>query len=585
MRIFDFNNKKEEKVEDAEGQIASEAIETAEDSEMKAEEMETMSEIKFRKKFMYLALDENGIVVLDKDMQPIVSSITEENEPINWPECVGKYAKRVVSDPALRVEVPDLSPEIRAQKESVRKTAKKQLREDAKEKLFQLAAEKISEAKKKKSGSSVENKTTDVQSESQQENISQENSNVKTEQIVADNSGSDMSSEKVNDDEKKTETPSGKTKDDSNGDARKIVSAVDKLGEQINQDISNAVDDILGTIAENDKDLSSDIKGTVQEQGRNIDARTKRYIEESINIIGQKTQKAAEDVSRKVNDVGRSISESQDKIISKVNTVGKRIGDIVESVEGIEGNLMRLDQLDEIANLLRDKGLNISMEIPPINAEEEDIINLVRYSQKITEQLGYAARDLIRKHETFKNQAESNGNEQKVMAQRIETARKEGIAEGKLHVVKQLLSKYEDVDAIKDSTENYVHVIWTMLIELGVVIDGDGFYEKGKEIELSDEDIEKMMATYSKFDGAGKYRVVRTGLSLHGEIISVAQFSKVTEEEKQDGDFSIQTDEKQRETESDEPKSEVNQEASEETVAVEQETSKESFDENAESQS
>lgn len=543
--VFLNFKKKEERVEEAKDQIVSE------DSEMKAEEMETMSETKGKKKYIYIALDENGNVVLDADMQPIVSNTTEENARVNWPDGVGKYAKKVVSDPALRVEVPDYSSEMCAQKGIDRKTAKRQLREAAKEKLLQLAAEKILKAKKIKGGSNLENKKTDVQNESQQENISQENSKAKTEQTVADNSGSDMPSEKEDVDEKKTETPKGKTKEDSNGDVGKIISAVDKSGEQINQAIGNAVDDILETIAENDKDLSLNIKKIVQEEGRNIDERTRRYIEESINIIGQKTQKAAEDVSRKVNDAGRNIGESQDKIISKVNTVGKRMGDLVESVEGIEGNMTRLDQLDEIANLLRDKGLNLSMEIPPVNAEEEDIINLVRYSQKITEQLGYAARDLIRKRETFKNQAESNENEQKVMAHRIETARQEGIAEGKLQVVKQLLSKYEDIDAIKDSTENYVHVIWTMLTELGVVIDGDGFYEKGKEVELSDEDIEKMMATYSKFDGAGKYRVVRTGLSLHGEIISAAQFFKVIEEE---------------------------------TIAVGQEVSKENFDENAETQ-
>lgn len=541
MGFWISQKSREEKEKDAEVQNVGEAIETAEDSERKAEGMETMSETKSRKKFIYLALDENGMAVLDNDMHPIVSNTTEENEAINWPESAAKYAKRVVSDSALRVEVPDPSSEICAQKEYDRKTVKRQLREEAKEKLLQLAAEKISEAKEIKSGSSIENITMAVQSESQQENISQENLNVKTEQTVVDHFGSDMSSEKVNTDEKKAETAVGRRKDDSNGDVGKIVSAVDKLGEQINQGIGNAVDDILETIAENDKDLSSDIKGTVQELGRNIDTKLKRYIDESMNSIGQKTQKAAEDVSRKVNDAGRSMGELQDKIISKVNTVGKRMGDFVESVEGIEGNLTRLDQLDVIADLLRDKGLNISMEIPPVNAEEEDIINLVRYSQKITEQLGYAARDLIRKRETFKNQAESNENEQKVMAQRIRTARQEGLAEGRLQVVKQLLSKYEDVDAIKDSTENYIHVIWTMLTELGVVIDGDGFYEKGKEIELSDEDIEKMMAVYSKFDGAGRYRVVRTGLSLDGEIISAAQFSKVTGEEKQDGDSGGET--------------------------------------------
>jgi hypothetical protein len=202
--------------------------------------------------------------------------------------------------------------------------------------------------------------------------------------------------------------------------------------------------------------------------------------------------------------------------------------------------LTRLDQLDQIASLLKDKGINISMEIPPVNADEEDIINLVRYSQKITEQLGYAARDLIRKREAFRNQAESNENEQKVMTQRIDKARQEGVNEGRIQVIKQLIAKYDDIDAIKDSTDNYIHVIWTMMTELGVVIDGDGFYEKGKEIELSDEDIEKMMSTYSKLDGSGKYRVTRTGLVFHGEIISVAQFAKIIEESKYDNNGSLE---------------------------------------------
>lgn len=569
MGLFDRSKKKDEIVEEAETRLVSENTESTEDSEIIVEENETMSETK--KKYMYLALDENGIVVLDDNMKPVVSNTTEENAPIVWPDDANMYAKSIVCDIALRVEVPAIPPKVRDQKG--KKDAKRQLREDAKEKLFELAAEKIAEAKKIRSGSAVETKATAVPVDSRHHRVSQDNSKANAEQTKGSNGKFDMSQAKVNDCAQKTETPSDKPKADDNGDAKKIVSAIDKVSEQINQDITNAVDDILGTIAENDKDLSSDIKGTVQEQGRNI--------EKAINILGQKTQKSSEDVSRKVNDAGRSISESQDKIISKVNAVGKRMGDLVESVEGIEGNLTRLDQLDEIVNLLRDKGLNISMEIPPVNAEEEDIINLVRYSQKITEQLGYAARDLIRKREAFKNQAENNENEQKVMAQRIEVARQEGMEEGKLQVVKQLLSKYEDIDAIKDSTENYIHVIWIMLTELGVVIDGDGFYEKGKEIDLTDGDIEKMMATYSKFDGAGKYRVVRTGLSLHGEIIYVAQFSKVTEEDKPDGGSSSQKDEKQSDSESEEAKADVNQEEREESKTAEQETSKESVDENA----
>lgn len=534
---------------------------TDEDNEMIMEENETMA--KTKKEYIYLALDENRIVVLDENMTPFVSNPTKENAArIDWPKDIYKYTKGTVYyDIALRVEVP-----AQKLKDKVKQDAKRQLLEEAKKKLFEVevAKEKISEAKKIKNGSDVETKTTDVQVDSRQDRVSQDNSNINTEQTNGNNDKSDMSQAKVNDSAQKTETPSDKSKENGNGDAKKIVSAIEKVGDQINQDITNGVEDIVGTIEKNGKNLSSDIKGTVQEQGRNID--------EAINILGQKTQKSSEDVSRKINDTERSISESQDKIVSKVNTVGKRMRELVESVEGIEGNLRRLDQLDEIVNLLRDKGLNISMEIPPVNAEEEDIINLVHYSQKITEQLGYAARDFIRKREAFKNQAESNENEQKVMAQKIEVARKKGMAEGELQVVKQLLSKYEDIDVIKDSTENYIHVIWTMLTELGVVIDGDGFYEKGKEIDLTDEDIERMMAIYSKLDGPGKYRVVKTGLSLHGEIISVAQFSKVIEENKQDGDSSIQKDEKQSDSETEEDNAGVNKEGRGGSETAEQET-------------
>lgn len=65
---------------------------------------------------MYLALDENGIVVLDDNMKPVVSNTTEENAPIVWPDGANMYAKRIVCDMALRVEVSAIPPKVRDQK-------------------------------------------------------------------------------------------------------------------------------------------------------------------------------------------------------------------------------------------------------------------------------------------------------------------------------------------------------------------------------------------------------------------------------------------------------------------------------------
>jgi hypothetical protein len=269
-------------------------------------------------------------------------------------------------------------------------------------------------------------------------------------------------------------------------------------------------------------------------------------------------QNNAKNVVGSVNDAKRSISETQDKLVSKVNAVGKRVTDMGESIEGIEGNLHKLDQLDTITELLQNKGLTMSMEIPPINADEEDIINLVRYSQKITEQLGYAARDLIRKQEAFKSQEESNANEQKMMNQKIAKAREEGELEGKKAFVKQLISKYEDADTIRESDNNHIHAIWTLLMELGVLVDGDGYYEKGKEIDFTDADIERLIGTYSKLDDAGKYKVVKTGLSFQGEIICKALFEKVNPDNNEDKPEETVSDNEEAQKESEEPASNEN---------------------------
>lgn len=312
-------------------------------------------------------------------------------------------------------------------------------------------------------------------------------------------------------------------------DLSAVTACVEKNAKQLGEDLTTSVDDLIEIINNNGNENNGVIKSYVEAQAKRICDTTLRAASDADRDITQKTQKYAENIVSRVNENGRSIGESQEKLLSKVNGVGKRVTDLGESVEGIEGKLSRLEQLDEIAELLRDKGLNISRDIPPVNADEEDIINLVRYSQKITEQLGYAARDLIRKQEAFKSQEESNANEQRMMEQKIAKAHAEGVEEGKKAFVKQLLSKYEDVDTIRESDNNHVHAIWTLLMELGVSIDGEGYYEKGKGIELTASDIEKMMGTYSKLEDAGKYRVVRTGLCFQGEILCKAAFEKVTE--------------------------------------------------------
>lgn len=471
-----------------------------------------------KKKYMYIALDVEGNVIVDQKGE-IFTRVVEEGSSPEWPDIIRNFADKVVIDKELRVEVPD-TPSNLSKKD--RDKAKREIRDNAKVKLQEIAADRIEKAKALADEKTKQEPTNTVQQE---------------QKIVENNSSEERVKEKI--EEKKVTLLEEKPQKEEKAvpiekNEANIVAAIKVTGDQLNGDINNAVEDILDTMAANSVETVTSIKNGVASQAKHIIDTTVRTVNETAQTTFQKIQKSAENIIGSVNDTKRNISETQDKLVSKVNAVGKRVTDMGESIEGIEGNLHRLDQLDIITELLQNKGLTMSMEIPPVNADEEDIINLVRYSQKITEQLGYAARDLIRKQEAFKSQEEGNANEQKMMDQKIAKAHDGGVLEGEKSFVKQLISKYEDIDTIRESNNSYIHVIWTLLMELGVLIDGNGYYEKGKEIDFTDADIERLIGTYSKLEGAGKYKVVKTGLRFQGEIICKSEFEKINPDNHED---------------------------------------------------
>lgn len=471
-------------------------------------EEEKVAKYEAKKKYMYIALNEKGNAIINQKGE-VFTRVVEDGSSPEWPDSIRSFADKVVVDKEFRIEVPEVHSNLKGKDKD---KAKRAIRDEAKEKLIELAADRIERAK----------------ALAAEEEAKKSENTIQTEQKTAE----------------KTET--------------NTVAAIHAMGQQLNGDINDAVEDLIGTMGANKAETISTMKSCFESQGKRTADTAMRAANAASQMIGQKTQKNTENIISSINDTKKNISETQDKLVSKVNAVGKRVTDMGESIEGIEGNLHRLDQLDTITELLQNKGLIMSMEIPPVNADEEDIINLVRYSQKITEQLGYAARDLIRKKEAFKSREEGNANEQKMMDQKIAKAHEAGVLEGKKAFVKQLISKYEDIDTIREAENNHIHVIWTLLMELGVSVDGDGYYEKGKEIEFSDADIERLIGTYSKLDGAGKYQVVKTGLSFQGEIICKAVFEKVNPDNNEDKPKETYEENEEAQKESEEPASNEN---------------------------
>ena len=504
-------------------------------------EEEKVAKYEVKKKYMYIALNAEGNVIIDQKGE-VFTRVVEDGSSPEWPDIIRSFADKVVIDKELRIEVPEVPSNLKGKEKD---KAKRAIRDDAKEKLIELAADRIERAKALVAETEAKKSDGTVQPHQKitenipYEEVTEDKLKEESESDSKRNENIDTSSEEEHI-KKKDDAPVEKKpqKEEKTVVVEKTetntVAAIHAMGQQLNGDINDAVEDLIGTMGANNAETISAIRSCVESQGKRTADTAMRAANDASQMIVQKTQKNTENIISSINDTKKNISETQDKLVSKVNAVGKRVTDMGESIEGIEGNLHRLDQLDTITELLQNKGLTMSMEIPPINADEEDIINLVRYSQKITEQLGYAARDLIRKKEAFKSQEEGNANEQKMMEQKIAKAHEEGILEGKKAFVKQLISKYEDIDTIRESENNHIHVIWTLLTELGVVVDGEGYYEKDKEIYFTDADIEKLIGTYSKLEGAGKYKVIKTGLSFQGEIISKAVFEKVNPDNNED---------------------------------------------------
>lgn len=250
-----------------------------------------------------------------------------------------------------------------------------------------------------------------------------------------------------------------------------------------------------------------------------------------VRNLTQDTKNAINRTEKTVDRIARDLDENQKRLLSKADQLKGQIRELVEPVETMEGKLKQLDKIREIQTLLENKGMILSMEIPPLNAEEEDIVNLVRYSQKITEQLGYAARELLRKQKAFDTQEQNSANERQARETELRDAEEKGVQRGRRDAVKRLVSKYEDIDTLRLAEDGLLHAVWTFLAELGVEIDGEGRFTKGTELELHAEEAERMMAQYAGVDGEGRFRVVKTGLVFQKVIILKAEFARILEPE------------------------------------------------------
>ena len=482
-----------------------------------------------KKKYIYLAFEPSGDVALDSENNPIFSHRTEDWQDAQWPN-----SENYICNKEYREEV-NLNEKKERANEKARKNLMKRaeclISEARKMRELEKDIEEINQNEEEKIENSVENIEQTEQSLLENGEIVEEIENNRT--------GDEEKQERKIEEKQECGGVMQEQNEVIYQSSDKIIKEIRKNGKELNDDIIALYDDISQEIelkgkANGEKilnainDIETNMKLLVEkirdDASKSIVRDSKSEIKESKNLIISSIEKVKKEIKEEIaTDIKRNTKEGQDKLSSKLTKLSHLVDDTIASCETIEG---RTKKIDDILQVLSDKGVVISSEIPPVNAEEEDIINLVRYSQKISEQLGFAARELIRRKATFDNQEKGNINEQQAVERKISEARQEGVAKGKFETIKAILSTVNGADSLINSDNNYVSAIWNSLKELGVEIDGDGDYQKDNEIDLQDIS-EKMLATYSGLSGEGKYKVTKTGLVFANEILIAAEFEKI----------------------------------------------------------
>lgn len=525
---------------------------TAIDNQKNMEDKIEMSDSKKRESRIYVAFDMQDNVVTDKKGEIFVSSITETGNKITWPEAIKNKKLKSNKDYSVVVEIPnELSKD---EKNVKKKEVKMQAIKDLTAQLLEVGL-----LKKDKESISVDEKKEDSCGKDEKISKSSLDNRIEGNDEVLLNNDIEFKLEKKTDN-LGTDIP----KDNHSGLANttELLQAITEAENHISDDINNTYDDLLQAIGENDKENITDLKNMLEVKEKKIcdhvsktDHDASKYI---IHSLQNDSKEKQESLISTVKNEGKTLKDGQDKLSSKLSKLAQAIDDTNVSCEMIEG---KTSQIDKLVEILSDKGVVISNEIPPINAEEEDIINLVRYSQKISEQLGFAARELIRRKAAFESQEKGNANEQQAYERKIAEAKEVGIKQGKLETIKELLSTVNDVDALMDEENSYVSAFWNRLRELGVEIDSDGEYKKGSKVEIT-EISEKMSAAYRGLTEPGIYMVTKTGIIFEGEIIIAAEFEKVNEQASED-------EEQLEKTENDSEEKNVETEAAEENQSQE----------------
>ena len=232
-----------------------------------------------------------------------------------------------------------------------------------------------------------------------------------------------------------------------------------------------------------------------------------------VDESGQTVIKAVNKISKSQRNSNEELSKRLDELESKL----KDISNNTEVIQSLRGTM------DEISQVLTNKGLQLKQDFPVVNHDEETLADLAECGEKILQQLAIAARWYARKlpelnaHETaIKNLNEAN-------EKAVNRAREEGEVYGRKAVIKELLGLYDDLHKLMnpsaDDALNQLNVLADFLRNKGV----EPIYQLNAELEITDADVIKYQHNIANLQ-PGKIVITSPGYAFDTETIEKAKY-------------------------------------------------------------
>lgn len=244
------------------------------------------------------------------------------------------------------------------------------------------------------------------------------------------------------------------------------------------------------------------------------------------NQVFNKINNVQQDIKQDIKNISKSQKNFKDETTTRLTTLEtklKSISDNAEMIQSLPG------KIDDISQILADKGLELKHDFPVINHEEETLAELADCGEKILQQLAIAARWYARKLPELKEHKLEIKNLTAANEKAVQQARKDGEEFGRKAVIKELLNLYDNLQSLMNPTEEkialeQIKVLKTFLSNNGV----EPIYQLREELEITDANLMNYEHNIANIK-PGKIVITSPGYTFDSKTIEKAKFISADE--------------------------------------------------------